>query len=154
MIIELSLTALSPLQEGLYCKASCIRNLCIFGGFSEFFLQRSLPVREGCGWGRAPPWGEAPLTPCLWVLSCWRMPFADVELLTACKSHGQMGSQARQAAAVPVCPLDGKVFLRNHLRLQTDQSSSEWGSQDPPRPRRPRFSGQGCISPFSLSSAG
>ena len=58
MVIESSLTTLAPLCEQPYCKASCTMYLCIFGGFSKFLLQRSRPVQEGRGSGRASPRGQ------------------------------------------------------------------------------------------------
>lgn len=51
-----------------------------------FFLLESQPVWEGRGCGKGSPWGgRASLTSCLWPLSCWWMPFAELELLMACK---------------------------------------------------------------------
>lgn len=51
-------------------------------------FQVFLPVQECSGSATVSPGTRELLTSCLWVLSCWWMPFAEPELPMACKSHG------------------------------------------------------------------
>ena len=124
-------------------KAFAQCHLCIFGDFSGFCL----PVWEGHRSARASPGARVPLTSCLWALSCWWMPFAEPELLMACKSHGQMLSEVHRAA-VPSSSTRWQGLLDRII--SGSKLTEEWRSQDP---HRWRLSGQGCISPLSLRSS-
>lgn len=80
------------------CMGSSVRDPLHDASLVAFLVlcQVLLPV-QGCR-GRAMVSSRTKqfLTSCLWVLSCWWMPFAEPELPMACKSHGQMLSEVHQ----------------------------------------------------------
>lgn len=86
------------------------------------------------------------LTSCLWVLSCWWMPFAEPELPMACKSHGQMLSEVHQTT-VPRSSTRWRCLLD---RILSGSKLIRALPNGAPRTRRPKLSGQGCISPLGL----
>lgn len=110
-------------------------------------LARFCSACAGVRWERhGVPGTRELLTSCLWVLSCWWMPFAEPELPMACKSHEQMLNEVHQTTVPRLstrwrCLLDRVLSGSKLVRALRNAG---------PRTRRPKLSELGCISLLGL----